>query len=172
MKVVKQRTGKIDYHKCDVFMILSSFPAAYLGHRCMLRACDLRLPGKPNANTHSAHAEIYCLHHCHVSFCQAMLNLMSMLIQNTNLNFVWLCTFICSFMCAFFFFFAKESNKSPICFEIHVQNTCWDWYFTRERSWTFILCECLHVSTSSIQQNLQHMIRCIFNDLEWWRIVR
>lgn len=109
MKVVKQRTGKIDYHKCDVFMILSSFPAAYLGHRCMLRACDLRLPGKPNANTHSAHAEIYCLHHCHVSFCQAMLNLMSMLIQNTNLNFVWLCTFICSFMCAFFFFLLRRA---------------------------------------------------------------
>lgn len=73
-----------------------------------------------NAITHSTSAEIYCLHDCHVSFRQAKLKLKSVFIQNTNLNPVWLCTFICTFMSAFF----AESNKSPFCFEMDVKNTC------------------------------------------------
>lgn len=62
-----------------------------------------------NAITHSTNAEIYCLHYSHVSFCKAKLKLKSMLIQNTDLKPVWLCTFICTFMCAFFFFLLRRA---------------------------------------------------------------
>lgn len=100
-----------------------------------------------NAHTHCTHAEIYCLHHRHVLFCQAKLKLMSMLIQNTKVKkkgkscltvYIRMCIYVC-----IVFLLRRAIN---LYFAVkYMSKTHGEWYFTRGRSRTFILCECPHM---------------------------